>query len=321
MCSPALLERTGKPLRRAQDLAHYVLLDLEDPGTPASWLTWSNWFDAARRARQSKPAGLLGFNYFDQIVRAALAGQGVALGRLPLIADLLQDGSLVAPLDARAQHRARVLGGAGRVRARPSRGGAAGGMDRPDGSRAGEPRGHALSTSETTTQARGATAKMTAERRIRVARVNDGWPYPAQAARRVREPASHPANPALRGCAFASLRLCGEIELTRATSRRPRCVPSSLRCCSELLSSPLLAGNKDRRRVRRILCVGPGRIRRHRPHRLLDQLDRPEDQARPIASARRSRSSRSCRTRTKTSAGPRKRAASCRKCTSHRRLQ
>ena len=49
-----------------------------------------------------KPAGLLGFNYFDQIVRAALAGQGVALGRLPLIADLLQDGSLVAPLDVRA---------------------------------------------------------------------------------------------------------------------------------------------------------------------------------------------------------------------------
>ena len=52
--------------------------------------------------RGVKPAGSLGFNYFDQIVRAALAGQGVALGRLPLIADLLHDGSLVAPLDARA---------------------------------------------------------------------------------------------------------------------------------------------------------------------------------------------------------------------------
>ena len=100
VCSPALLERTGKPLRRAHDLAHYVLLDLEDPGTPASWLGWSNWFDALD-VRELKPAGLLGFNYFDQIVRAALAGQGVALGRLPLIADLLQDGSLVATLDAR----------------------------------------------------------------------------------------------------------------------------------------------------------------------------------------------------------------------------
>ena len=102
VCSPALLERAGKPLRRAQDLAHYVLLDLEDPSTPATWLSWTNWFDTLG-VRGVKPAGSLGFNYFDQIVRAALAGQGVALGRLPLIADLLQDGSLVAPLDARAR--------------------------------------------------------------------------------------------------------------------------------------------------------------------------------------------------------------------------
>jgi hypothetical protein len=36
------------------------------------------------------------------VVRAALAGQGVALGRSPLVQDLLQDGSLVVPLLARA---------------------------------------------------------------------------------------------------------------------------------------------------------------------------------------------------------------------------
>ncbi len=101
VCSPALLERTGKPLRRAQDLAHYVLLDLEDASTPANWLSWDNWFETLG-VRGVRPAGSLGFNYFDQIVRAALAGQGVALGRLPLIADLLHDGSLVAPMDARA---------------------------------------------------------------------------------------------------------------------------------------------------------------------------------------------------------------------------
>jgi DNA-binding transcriptional LysR family regulator len=117
--SPALLERAGKPLRRAHDLAHYVLLDLEDPGTPASWLGWSNWFDALG-VREVKPAGLLGFNYFDQIVRAALAGQGVALGRLPLIADLLQDGSLVAPLDVRTStERAYRVAQAESARGRP----------------------------------------------------------------------------------------------------------------------------------------------------------------------------------------------------------
>jgi len=102
VCSPALLEHTGKPLRKAQDLAHYVLLHLDDRETHATWLTWNAWFDSFG-IRSVKPAGSLGFNYFDQIVRAALAGHGVALGRLPLIAELLQDGSLIAPLDGRAR--------------------------------------------------------------------------------------------------------------------------------------------------------------------------------------------------------------------------
>lgn len=102
VCSPALLQRTGQPLRQPQDLAHYVLLHLDDPDTPASWLWWSSWFEGVG-ARGVEPAGSLGFNFFDQIIRAALAGQGVALGRLPLIADLLQDGSLVAPLAARTR--------------------------------------------------------------------------------------------------------------------------------------------------------------------------------------------------------------------------
>jgi putative choline sulfate-utilization transcription factor len=102
VCSPALIERTGRPLRRPQDLAHYVLLHLDDRDTPSPWLSWSTWFDSVGM-RGVKPAGSLGFNYFDQIVRAALVGQGVALGRLPLIAELLQDGSLIAPLDGRAR--------------------------------------------------------------------------------------------------------------------------------------------------------------------------------------------------------------------------
>jgi DNA-binding transcriptional LysR family regulator len=117
VCAPALIERTGKPLRRAQDLAHYVLLHLDDLDTPATWLSWSSWFDSVG-AHGVKPAGSLGFNFFDQIVRAALAGQGVALGRLPLITELLQDGSLIAPFEARARtERAYWL-----VRAGPAQG-------------------------------------------------------------------------------------------------------------------------------------------------------------------------------------------------------
>jgi DNA-binding transcriptional LysR family regulator len=101
VCSPALIARTGKPLREPRDLAHYVLLHLEDRDNPSPWLSWSHWLDAVG-AHGLKPAGGLTLNYSDQVVRAALAGHGVALGRVPLIHDLLREGGLIAPFDIRA---------------------------------------------------------------------------------------------------------------------------------------------------------------------------------------------------------------------------
>lgn len=37
------------------------------------------------------------FNQYDQVVVAATGGQGMALGRGPLLKHMLQDGKLVAP--------------------------------------------------------------------------------------------------------------------------------------------------------------------------------------------------------------------------------
>jgi DNA-binding transcriptional LysR family regulator len=48
--------------------------------------------------RELNPAGSLRFSHFDQVIQAALDGQGVALGRLPLIDNLLKERRLVAPL-------------------------------------------------------------------------------------------------------------------------------------------------------------------------------------------------------------------------------
>ena len=48
------------------------------------------------------PMGTLSFSHYDQVLRAALDGNGVALGRLPLVSAHLREGTLEAPFgDAR----------------------------------------------------------------------------------------------------------------------------------------------------------------------------------------------------------------------------
>jgi DNA-binding transcriptional LysR family regulator len=46
-----------------------------------------------------KPRGYLHFNQYDQVINAAIEGHGVALGRLPLVQPMLNDGRLVAKSD------------------------------------------------------------------------------------------------------------------------------------------------------------------------------------------------------------------------------
>ena len=47
-----------------------------------------------------KPRGVLRYNQYDQAIRAALEGQGLALGRIALIAPLLSEGRLLVVGDA-----------------------------------------------------------------------------------------------------------------------------------------------------------------------------------------------------------------------------
>jgi DNA-binding transcriptional LysR family regulator len=48
-----------------------------------------------------RPAGSVAFNQYEPTVRAAVDGQGVALATQALVADLLKQGKLVAPLPQR----------------------------------------------------------------------------------------------------------------------------------------------------------------------------------------------------------------------------
>jgi len=70
-----------------------VLLEFDGPYRP--WLQWSEWL-ASQGWSEVRAKGILRFNQYDQIIHAAVAGQGIALGRHALVGDMLADGRLKA---------------------------------------------------------------------------------------------------------------------------------------------------------------------------------------------------------------------------------
>jgi DNA-binding transcriptional LysR family regulator len=74
----------------AQEIGRLVLLDFEDKH---EWLTWDGWL-ASRGLSASMARRVIRFNHYDQAIQAAAAGQGIALGRLELLGQMLQDGRL-----------------------------------------------------------------------------------------------------------------------------------------------------------------------------------------------------------------------------------
>lgn len=119
VCSPALAADKSRPLKKPEDLAHHVLLSIDDERGRFTWLNWSAWL-AAIGIQQLTPAGSLRFNHFDQVIQAAVDGQGVALGREPLIDHFLRERKLVAPFpDRYATPRAYYIVRAGHAALRP----------------------------------------------------------------------------------------------------------------------------------------------------------------------------------------------------------
>ncbi len=95
VASPRIV-RGAAPLRTPADLTRHVLLHLDDPEGRTPWLDWRSWLTSNGQPGL-KPAGALRFRMYDQVVQAAVGGHGVALGRLPMIAEHLRDGRLIAP--------------------------------------------------------------------------------------------------------------------------------------------------------------------------------------------------------------------------------
>ena len=98
VCSPELLRAPATPLATPADLRHHVLLHMESDDNAHS-PDWPMWLRIMQIA-DLKPAGTLHFSQYDQIIQAAVNGQGVALGRLPLVAGLIAQHKLVAPFQS-----------------------------------------------------------------------------------------------------------------------------------------------------------------------------------------------------------------------------
>ena len=108
VASPWLL-KTHR-IAKLDDLAKVTLIEAGDAHRTRhlEWLTWQRWLDhfsttsgtraSSRTKAKLTPQRWLYFNYAHQIVQAALTGQGVALARLPLVAESLANGDLVEPL-------------------------------------------------------------------------------------------------------------------------------------------------------------------------------------------------------------------------------
>lgn len=95
VASPWLL-KSGHALQQGQDLAHFALIEASDAHRTQhmEWLSWRRWLEA-HHFEKLEPKRWLYFNYAHQIAQAALTGQGVALTRMPLVADSLASGDLV----------------------------------------------------------------------------------------------------------------------------------------------------------------------------------------------------------------------------------
>lgn len=90
VCHPSLALPRGGP---ADVIAGSVLLEFDEPRR--AWLRWSQMLQTAG-VPDARPRSVMRFNQYEQVIQAAEAGQGIALGRLALVEPMLADGRLVA---------------------------------------------------------------------------------------------------------------------------------------------------------------------------------------------------------------------------------
>ena len=98
VCAPSYVKEAKaekRPLAKPRDLVNHVLLNLHDPAGRWPWITWAAWFES-RGIEGFVPQGSLTLDQYDQVLQAALHGQGIALGRTTLTEQYIREKRLVA---------------------------------------------------------------------------------------------------------------------------------------------------------------------------------------------------------------------------------
>ena len=105
VCSPQLLSNRANPLKIPADLAHHTLLAVDTPRGMALIGDWEPWLKVMGLP-EVRTKNTLRFTQYADAIGAAVAGQGVAIGRFPLLDSMLRDKRLVTPFKgAAASHR------------------------------------------------------------------------------------------------------------------------------------------------------------------------------------------------------------------------
>jgi LysR family transcriptional regulator, glycine cleavage system transcriptional activator len=103
MCAPQLLRDSSRPLKTPRELERHTLLTVEMRDEPLT-VDWEPWL-RVMQLPELNMAHTVRFTQYAEAVAAAVAGQGVVIGRLPLLAELVRQKKLVAPFRSPAASR------------------------------------------------------------------------------------------------------------------------------------------------------------------------------------------------------------------------
>lgn len=93
ICTPAFLAKHG-PFDEPGALAGVPLIHL-DAAVPSPWFEWTSYLAEAGTGRKADAMlGDMSFNTYAMVIQAALAGQGLALGWLGLVDQIIDSGML-----------------------------------------------------------------------------------------------------------------------------------------------------------------------------------------------------------------------------------